>query len=64
VRLDVLDAAGRCVGVLVDEYRPPGQHEIFWKGCDRAGRALPAGVYILRARAHGPPLVRKLCLTR
>ena len=64
VRCDLLDATGRCVVQLIDAPSEPGRHEFLWDGRDGAGRALPAGVYFVWARAGGRTIAEKLCLAR
>jgi hypothetical protein len=48
LRLEILDVAGRRVGLLADESFPAGAHARDWDGRDDAGRALPAGLYLVR----------------
>jgi hypothetical protein len=53
-RIDCFDASGRWVGLVaagVDDGRG-GARRAAWTGADRAGRALPSGVYFLRL-VHG-----------
>jgi hypothetical protein len=57
VRLEVLDAAGRRVGLLADGWREPGWHEATWSAAD-----VPAGVYFVRLHATGGALLDRLCL--
>ena len=47
----VYDLLGRRVAVLYDGMLPAGRHLLGWDGTDAAGRALPAGQYIVRASA-------------
>ena len=48
VRVSVYDLLGRRIRVLSDEERPAGVHRATWDGLDAAGRAVPAGAYVLR----------------
>jgi hypothetical protein len=57
VRLEVLDASGRRVDVLVDGWREAGRHEATWRSGD-----VPSGLYYVRLRAAGEDLVRRLCV--
>ncbi len=50
VRLSIHDLAGRQVRILVQDNLTAGRHAVPWDGRDDRGRALPAGVYICRAR--------------
>ncbi len=52
MRLDVFDARGRMIRTLIDEHRAEGEFTVFWDGCDRDGRKMPAGIYF--SRLTGP----------
>jgi len=45
VRLQIVDASGRDVSTLVDEWRETGAQSVFWDGTDAAGQIVDAGVY-------------------
>ena len=64
VRLDIMDARGRLITTLVDEPLAAGRHEIPWTGVDRAGRAMPSGVYFSRLDAAGAQQTGRLVLVR
>jgi len=53
VILSVHDAAGRFVRALVDGERVDGSHEVIWDGTSSDGRAVSAGVYIVRLAGDG-----------
>lgn len=54
VDLRIHDAAGRLVRTLLSGTPfAAGRHRIAWDGRDRAGREVPAGVYLIRLRAAG-----------
>ncbi len=57
VRLEVLDASGRCVDLLVEGWREAGRHELAWDSA-----VTPGGVYFVRLRAAGDDHVQRLCL--
>lgn len=48
VRLDVFDARGRRIRVLVDESLPAGRREFTWDGRDDSGRTMSSGTYFAR----------------
>lgn len=52
-RLAVFDLAGRLVRTLVDENMPQGSHEAVWDGCDRTGREVGSGAYLVRLEFGG-----------
>jgi len=64
VRLDVLDARGRRVVVLVDEHQPAGTQAVRWDGRTKNGTDLASGVYFCRLRAGGRTETRKMVLLR
>jgi hypothetical protein len=52
VHLAVYDAKGRLVKVLIDGNVATGEHAVPWDGRDRAGHAVPAGVFFARIRTN------------
>ncbi len=59
VRLEVFDATGRSVGVLVDGVCPAGTHTVRFDA-----DSLPSGLYVYRLQANGETLTRKMTLLR
>ena len=47
--MKVYDVQGRLVRTLVDGNLAAGRHELRWNGVDDTGRAVPSGVYVVRA---------------
>ncbi|HEX7880849.1 MAG TPA: FlgD immunoglobulin-like domain containing protein, partial [Candidatus Eisenbacteria bacterium] len=68
VLLEIFDAAGRLVKVLVAEEQSAGRHEPVWQGTDASGRAVLSGIYFARLRTfhNGRPVEsqRKINLVR
>jgi hypothetical protein len=62
--LAVHDAQGRLVAVLVEDFLSAGHHSATWRGKDRRGLNLPAGVYFLRLSVAGQQEVRKVVIQR
>jgi hypothetical protein len=52
-RIDVLDATGRQVAVIVTGELNAGRHVIRWDGRDRSGAQVAAGAYFARVSAGG-----------
>jgi photosystem II stability/assembly factor-like uncharacterized protein len=59
VKLDVFDIMGKCVGTLVDEEVPAGNHRLFYN----AG-AIPDGVYYYRMQIGERQTTRKMVVRR
>ena len=59
VRLEVFDASGRRVAVLVDKRLPSGPAVAAWDGADERGRQVAPGVYFYRLSALGKRLTAK-----
>jgi hypothetical protein len=59
VRVDIHDALGQVVDVLVDDWRPAGAHVASWASGDHA-----SGVYYYRFRTAGFDQARKMTLLR
>jgi hypothetical protein len=64
VRVTVYDLGGRRVRTLIDEVRPAGRGTVGWDGRDDAGRALGAGLYVVRLEGAGTTASRRVMLTR
>ncbi len=64
VRLEIFDVRGKLVRQLVDATQPAGRARAIWDGRDRAGHAMPSGVYFYRLRAGGTSLARRMLLVR
>ncbi len=65
IRLCLYDASGRLVATLVDGPHDAGRHEAVWRGEDRAGRRVAAGVYFARLEtARDGAVTRKLTLLK
>ena len=59
VRLVVVDPRGRIVRVVADGMRAAGSHRVPWDGRDGRGRAVVAGIYLVRLEAGEGALTRK-----
>jgi hypothetical protein len=59
VRLEVYDAAGRRVAVVLDRRLPAGPGAAAWDGADESGRQVGPGVYFYRLSALGERISAK-----
>jgi hypothetical protein len=64
VELAIYNLAGQKVVTLVEGVYRAGMYTVRWDGRDRAGRALPSGIYVARLRAGEQMAMRKLVLVR
>ena len=64
VRVEIFDARGQLVRVLLDELRPAGRHELDWDGIDARGRVVASGVYHVRLATGGVIDQAKLVLLK
>lgn len=64
VKLAIYDVLGREVVVLEEKPKEAGVYSINWSGRDRAGRKVPAGVYVVRLQAGHVVLSRKMVVVR
>ncbi len=55
---------GKLVKILGERIFEPGLQQIPWNGCDAEGRAMPAGVYLVRIVGEGLQRGQKLVLVR
>jgi hypothetical protein len=64
VRLDVYNAAGQLVRVLVDSRKSEGRYRMEWDGLDTRGMQAASGVYFYRLKAGEFEQTRKMVLVR
>ena len=64
VGIDVFDVSGRCVRELQGGRLPAGDHLTRWDGRDASGHAVGGGLYLVRMRAEGRTLNRRVLLVR
>lgn len=62
--LNVYDARGKLVKVLVNENLAAGAHEVTWSGDDQSGRPVASGVYFYRLDADGRSLGKRMLLVK
>ena len=59
MRLEVFNMLGESVGLLVDEYRTAGHHEVRFNA-----DGLSSGTYFYRMTANGTVITRRMLLLR
>ncbi len=64
VQVAVFDVRGRLVRMVADKTFTPGQHLLRWNGKDNAGRNLPSGVYVVRAKLGDEVRIQKVTLAK
>ena len=64
MRLDVYNAAGQLVRVLVDSQKSEGRYRAEWDGLDTRGTQAASGVYLYRLQAGEFEQTRKMVLVR
>jgi hypothetical protein len=64
VRVDVFDATGALVRVLVDEDRPAGAYTAHWDGRNGAGAGVGSGVYFARVSHGGASRAYKMVMLK
>jgi probable HAF family extracellular repeat protein len=63
-KVSIHDLRGRLVAHFVAPVSTSGTGVATWDGRDRAGRALPAGAYVVRVEINGTSVTRKVALLR
>jgi hypothetical protein len=64
VQVQVLDIRGRRLRTLLDRRAAAGTLTLNWDGCDDRGRALPSGLYLIRAATPVASTVSRAVLLR
>jgi hypothetical protein len=62
--LKIYNLAGQLVRTLVDGAIPAGVHEALWDGLNKAGKRVPAGVYLVRFEAGDYRATKKTVIVR
>ena len=60
----IYDIRGKMVVELLSQVLNPGPHAVFWDGKDRAGQAVPSGVYFYQLTGKSIATTRKALLIR
>ena len=63
-RLQVFDAIGRLVAILVDEEQAVGPHTVVWDGHSQTGARLSTGIYFYRLSTGGLVRMGRTVLAR
>ena len=64
VRLQVYDALGQVVRILVDDHQAAGSYSVSWDGLNTSGLRAATGVYFYSLEAGGAVQTRKMTLLR
>ncbi|MCS7176134.1 MAG: hypothetical protein NZ960_00685 [Candidatus Kapabacteria bacterium] len=64
VQLEVYDALGGKVKMLLNGFQLAGEHAVAWDGTDDQGMPVPSGVYYYRVVVGGMVVVRPMVLVR
>ena len=64
VRLQIVDAAGRCVRRLVDATQTAGNQAVVWDGRNERGTGVASGVYFIRLESGGETRSERLLRLR
>ena len=64
VQIDICDALGRSIKILMERVETSGVHQVTWDGTDHSGHRMPAGVYLVRLRGGGNVQTRSVTLLR
>ena len=52
IRLAVYNVSGQLTRVLMDEYKPEGEHLVYWDGLDGEGNTVASGIYVCVLKAQ------------
>jgi hypothetical protein len=63
-RLNVYDLSGALIRTVVDQDFPEGEHQVWWDGRDRSGRATSAGIYFMKLEHPSGAVSRKVLRIR
>ena len=64
VSIKIYDATGRLVKTITDKRTSEGDHQLEWDKNDESGKAVPAGVYVLRLNAKNYAENKKILIVK
>jgi flagellar hook assembly protein FlgD len=64
LQLSIYDLLGRKIKILLKDFRPAGNHFIFWNGRDENNQEVSSGIYIFELMAGNHRESRKMLLVR
>jgi len=64
VRLEIFNALGQKVRILLEDQLEAGRHQVTWDGRDRQGRPVASGVYLYRLQIGDFQQHRRLLIAR
>ncbi len=64
VKVEIYNAKGQLVKVLVNEAKASGEHEIVWNGTDDQGHSVASGVYLYKIQAGKYSNTKKMMLMK
>lgn len=64
VSIKIYNILGQEIIKLSDEYKPEGNHSIYWNGKDQNGLFVPSGIYFYNLTANGKSLTKKMMLLK
>jgi hypothetical protein len=62
--LRIYNIRGQLVKILVEEEKPPGDHEVIWNGTNYEGEGVASGIYFYRLEIEDQIFTRKMLLLR
>jgi hypothetical protein len=64
VRLDVFNILGQNVTTLINDFLPPGQHQVEWNSSDHNGQKVASGVYLYKLQVGQESQTKKMLLLK
>jgi len=64
VQLDVFNILGQNVTTLINEFLPPGTHQVEWNSTDYNGQKVASGVYLYRLQVGDESQTKKMLLLK
>jgi flagellar hook assembly protein FlgD len=60
----IYNIRGQLVKILVEEEKPPGDHEVIWNGTNDEGEGVASGIYFYRLEIEEQTFTRKMLLLK
>ena len=64
VRLDIFNIIGQKVTTLINDFLPPGQHQVEWNSTGDNGQKVASGVYLYKLQVGQESQTKKMLLLK
>ena len=64
VSIKIYDINGRLVRQWLNKTEQPGEHTVFWNGCDQVSRLMGSGIYMIKLKVGNQEMIKRATLLK